>query len=177
MRLRLKYTLPLVQLCLALVLLRWDMLWWRTVARSMDMPGPSPASQLLVSINTPLALLEAFVFRHLPARWDLITFVVAIEVFWYWVGMNIVTWREQRAAYLFSWMPLRLLADVTIIGIGAFWILECCKEIYRYPDQRLFSARGWLYPLLLALPIVWGIVLVSFFGYDCIHSLVRRKSA
>jgi hypothetical protein len=75
MRLRLKYTLPLVQLCVALVRLRWDVLWWRTVARSMDMPGPSPASQLLVSINTPLALLEAFVFRHLPARWDLITFV------------------------------------------------------------------------------------------------------
>src|SRR3954454_4075156 len=118
MRLRLKYTLPFVQLCVALALLTLDALWRRTVAPSMDMPGPSPASQLLGSINAPLALLETFVFRHLPGRWDLITFVVAIGVFWYWVGMNIVSWREQRAAYLFLWTPLRLLADIMIIGLG-----------------------------------------------------------
>jgi ABC-type uncharacterized transport system permease subunit len=148
----------------------------------MDMPGPSPASQLLGSINAPLALLDAFVVRHLhlPGRWDLIIFVAAIAVFWYWVGMNIVSWREQRAAYLFSWTPLRLLADIMIIGGGTFLIVVGWKEIHRN-NERLFSAQDWQdwlwYTLSLALPILWGTMLITFFGYDCIRSLIRRKSA
>ena len=167
-----------MQVCVALGLFKWDALWWRTVARSMDMPGPSPAFQLLVSINAPLALPRAFVFRHLPGLWDPVTFTVAIGLFWYWVGMNFVSWRERRAAYLFSWRPLRLLADVLAIGVGLFWIGVCWNEI-RHPNERLFSVQDWLwYALLLGLPFLWGILLISFFGYDCIHSFVTRgKSA
>jgi hypothetical protein len=109
---------------------------------------------------------------------DPVTFTVAIGLFWYWVGMNIVSWRERRAAYLFSWRPLQLLADVLAIGVGLFWIGVCWNEI-RHPNERLFSVQDWLwYALLFGLPILWGIVLISFFGYDCIHSFVtRRKSA
>jgi hypothetical protein len=178
MRLPLKYALPLLHVCVALGLFTCDARWWRTVARSMDMPGPSPAFQLLASINAPLALPRALMFRHLHGLWDPITFIAAIGVFWYWVGLNIVSWRERRAAYLFSKIPLRLLADVLLIGVGVFWIFVCWKEIYPNPQERLFSAPDWgWYALLLGLPILWGIVLISFFGYDCIHSLVRRKSA
>jgi len=177
---RLSYTLPTVQLCMTAGLLAWDALWWRTVARSMDMPGASPASHLLVAINAPLSLLETFVFRHLPGWWHLTAYVVAIALFWYWVGMNIISWRERRSAFLFSWMPLRLLADAVIIGVGVFWIVVLWDEIRR-PNGRLFLAADWpiwlWYALSLSIPILWAIVLVSFFGYDCIHTLIRRKSA
>jgi hypothetical protein len=142
----------------------------------MDMPGPSPGFQLLVSINAPLALPRALVFRHLHGLWDPITFTVAIALFWYWVGLNIVSWRERRVAYLFSWRPLRLLTDVMLIGIGVFWIVVCWNEIDPYTNERLFSARDCLwYALLLGLPILWGTALISFFGYDCIHSLLRPE--
>ena len=177
MRLRLKYGLPLVQVGLAVTLLTWDAFWQRTMARHMDMPGPSPAFKLLVSINAPLALPRAFVFRHLPGWWDPITFTVGIGLLWYWVAMNIVSWRERGVAYLFSWRPLRLVADVVVIGIGLFWIVVCWNEIH-HPNERLFSLQDWMwYALLLGLPIVWGMVLISFFGYDCIHCLIRNKSA
>jgi hypothetical protein len=178
-RLRLKYALPLVQVGLAAGLFMWDAFWYRVVARHMDMPGTSPAFKLLVSINAPLALPRAFVFRHLPGWWDPVTFIVAIGLFWYWVGMNIVSWRERRIAYLFSWRPLRLLADALFIGVGVFWIVVCWNEIHG-PNERLFSAQDWQdwlwYAISLGLPILWGIVLISFFGYDCSRSLVRSES-
>ena len=178
--LALKCTLPFVQLCVALALLTLDALWGGQWRHPWTCRAPRQLPKLLGSINAPLALLETFVFRHLPRRWDLITFVAAIGVFWYWVGMNIVSWREQRAAYLFPWTPLRLLADIMIIGLGTFLIVVCWKEIQRY-NERLFSAQDWQdwlwYALSLALPILWGTVLITFFGYDCIHSLIRRKSA
>jgi hypothetical protein len=108
----------------------------------MDMPGPSPAFQLLVSINAPLALPRVLVFRHLHGWWDPITFTVAIAFFWYWIGMNIVSWRQRRLAYLFSWRPLRLLTDILLIGVGVFWIAVCGNEIHVYPP---FSAHDWLW--------------------------------
>ena len=167
-----------MQICVAIGLFRWDALWWKTTARSMDMPGPSPASQLLLSINLPLALPHALLSRHLYGWWDSITFTVAIGLFWYWVAMNIVSWRERRVAHLFSWRPLRILADIVIVGMGVFWIVVCWKEISHYPDERLFSVPTPLwYALLLGLSILWGMVLVSFFGYDCILSLPRRTAA
>ncbi len=35
----------------------------------------------------------------------------------------------------------------------------------------------WWYALLLGLPILWGMVLVSVYGCDRIHSLIRRTAA
>jgi hypothetical protein len=58
------------------------------------MPGPAPAFKLLVSINAPVALLRAFLYRHLPGYWDDVTFILGIGLFWYWIALNILRFRE-----------------------------------------------------------------------------------
>lgn len=116
--------------------------------------------------------------RYLYGLWDRVTLTVAIGLFWYWVAMNIVSWRERRVAYLFSRRPLRILADSVIIGIGVLWIVVCFKEISHYPDERIFSAPNalWYAPAVGIADSV-GDSSGFVFWLRLHHSLVRRTPA
>jgi hypothetical protein len=178
MRLKLKYTLPLVQVLLAVVLLAWTERWERALMRTGDMPGPPPCFTLLIAINAPLAIPRMFVFRYLRGWWDDITFVVAIAVFWYWVSLNIESWQKDRRLFLFSWMPLRLAGDMVGVGIGVIWTSVLWGgNGYRYSLPSHLSVRDWLWFVPCAgLPILWSAVLIILFGRDLVYCIQHFKA-
>jgi hypothetical protein len=101
---------------LTLGLLSWDYSWQK-VHRSW---GTSPGFSLLVGINAPAALGRALLARHLPGWWDLGVLLVAVGLLWYWVGLNVESWRQRRMAWVSSRRALRLVADSAFIVIGVF---------------------------------------------------------
>lgn len=175
---KLQYGLPPFQMILAMALLVWNAKWYVAMRlRHIDMPGTSPAYKLLISINAPLALPRAFWSRylHLPVLWDNLALVVAIGFLWYWVALNVLSWRERRTVCIFSWMPLRLCGDVALICVGMFWLLDCWYEIIRF-----YQPVAWLdwarLTLLVGLPIAWSVVLILFFGRDLVYCVLRKKA-
>jgi hypothetical protein len=176
MRLKLKYTLPIVQTLAAVALLVWSDRWQRALMHTNCMPDPPPSFTLLIAINAPLAIPRSLVFEHLPGWWDYITLVVAIAVFWYWVSLNIESWQQNRRLFLFSWMPLRLVGDTIAIGIGVMWALVLWRGS-RYSLPPHLSFRDWLWFVPCAcLPILWSAVLILLFGRDFVSCLLRSKA-
>jgi hypothetical protein len=176
MRLKLKYTLPIVQTLVAVALLVWSDRWQRALMRTGDMLASPPSFTLLIAINAPLAIPRSLVFEHLPGWWDYITLVVAIAVFWYWVSLNIESWQQNRRLFLFSWMPLRLVGDTIAIGIGVMWALVLWRGS-RYSLPPHLSFRDWLWFVPCAcLPILWSAVLILLFGRDFVSCLLRSKA-
>ncbi len=176
MRLKLKYSLPLVQTLVAVALLVWTDRWDRALMRTADMPGPAPSFTLLIAINAPLAIPRMLVFRYLLGWWDDLTLVVAIAVFWYWVSLNIESWKQNRRLYLSSWKPLRLVEDTIAIAIGAIWIFGLWgSRMYSLPPH--LSLRDWLWFVpCTGLPILWSAVLILLFGRDFVFCFLHPKS-
>jgi len=176
MRLKLKYSLPLVQTLVAVALLAWSDRWERALMRTADMPGPPPSFTLLIAINAPLAIPRMLVFEHLPGWWDDITLVVGIAVFWYWVSLNIESWQQNRRLFLSSWTPLRLVGDTIAVGIGVMWA-SILWGGHRYSLPPHLSFRDWLWFVpCLCLPILWSAVLILLFGRDFACWLLRSKA-
>ena len=180
MRLKLKYVLPLVQTLLAVALLVWTDHWERALMRIQDMPGTPPSFTLLIAINAPLALPRARAFRYLPGGdgwWDDITLVLAIWVFWHWVALSIESWQRGRHIAMFSWVPLRLVTDVTAIGIGVMWAFLLLHSRSSYSLPPLLSWTDWLWFVpCICLPILWSAVLIILFGRDFVSCLRHHKT-
>jgi hypothetical protein len=165
---KLKYVLPLAQIAIALTLLAWHYQWTRQMMRS-DMPGPSPAFTFLTAINFPVAILRLLYSHYLFSRWDPTMFVLSIGLLWYWVSLNILSWRESRSVYTFSWPPLRILGDILLAGFGAIWIFEFFwkERTYTY----MGSPSRWAATIMA---LAWCVILVFFFGRDLIQHIRRR---
>jgi hypothetical protein len=136
MRLKLKYALPLVQMALAVGLLRWSHLWYRSQAKISDMPGPAPAFTLLMSINASLALVRGFIYRYLPGYWDGAILIVVIGLFWYWIALDILRWRERRSVVMFAWHSLRIRISPMAEGCSRyvlFYVLVSCTDFLLRP--------------------------------------------
>jgi hypothetical protein len=176
MRLKLKYALPLVQTLVAVSLLVWTDRWETALMRIQDMPGTPPSFTLLIAINAPLAMPRALVFRYLPGRWDDITLVLAIAVFWYWVSLNIESWQQSRRLFLFSWTPLRLVGDTIAVGIGVMWTFVLWRgRAYSLPP--LLSLTDWLWFVpCICLPILRSAALILLFGRDFVYCLLLSKA-
>lgn len=176
MRLRLKYVLPPIQTLVAVALEVWTYRWEMALRRVQDMPGTPPSFTLLVAINAPLAIPRVLVFRYLPGWWDDITFAAAIAVFWYWVSLNIESWRRGRRVYVFSWMPLRLAADTLVVGIGVMWAYILWHgRAYGLPATDSLTDWLWAIPCV-SLPALWSAVLILFFGRDFISAFRTARS-
>ena len=187
MRMKLKYVLPLAQMALAVWLLWWTIASERAAMRHSDMPGTPLVFAFLVSINAPLALPRVFVFMHLPGWWEYITFIAAIGLLWYWVALNIHSWKRERSLFTFSWSPLRLTVDIVAISLGGILAYINWNEIHHY--MPIFSNWSWLVPstrLSLAwsgfwfipstvLYLGWSVVLIYFFGRDFLHCFLGKK--
>ena len=175
MRLRLKYGLPALQMLLAIVLLVWTDRWERALMRVQDMPGTPPSFTLLMAINAPLAMPRAFVFRYLSWWWDDITLVVAVGLLWYWVALTVESWKQSRRISLFSSLPLRIIGDLTVVGIGcsvACGILLAHWSFIFPPHSR----ADWLLRIpSLCLLILWAAVLILLFGRDLLNSILHRE--
>jgi hypothetical protein len=173
MRVKLKYALPLVQMALALALRVSSQLWYRAMGRIQDMPGPFPPSQLLVSVNAPVALPLSFLYRHMIGWYDA-AFFAAIGALWYWVALNICSWRERRVVCMFTWKPLRLMGDLVLVGVGMVWAFVCTHEVlHGYWPHTPF---GWLWDgVCMGFVLAWSLALMFFFGRDLIHCLLRKE--
>jgi hypothetical protein len=179
MRLKLKYVLSPLQMLLAVAFLVWTDHWERALRRIQDMPGPRPSFTLLIAINAPLAMPRALIFRYLPGRWDEITLVVAIGMFWYWVSLNIESWQRSRRVFVFSWMPSRLAVDTIAIGIGAMWVFVLAhNRTYQFPAlvSSTVSSTDWMWFVpCMCLPILWSAALILLFGRDFAQCVLASK--
>lgn len=187
MRLKLRFVLPVVQMLVAVALLVWTDRWERALMRIMDMPGTPPSFTLLIAINAPLATPRALVYRYLPGWWDQITLVVVIGVFWYWVSLNIESWQQKRRLFIFSWVPLRLVADAIAVAIGVMWVFMLWGAhwytVPRYTVPPGVSiVRGWSLSQWLRfvpcsfLPVLWSATLIFFFGRDILHCVLHYRN-
>lgn len=173
MRVKLRYTLPEVQMALAIGAFWWSDRWFRVQMRLQDMPGPAPAFTLLMALNAPLALLRAFYYRFLPEFWYRVAFVATIGLFWQWVGANIESWRRNREVLTFHRAPLRILADLVLIALGilcGIWFAGEWREVGPLSWPSLPWILGFVGPL-----VTWSLALTLFFGRDFIHCARRRK--
>ena len=175
MRRKLEYVVPSLQVLLAIALLVWTYRWQEALMRIQDMPGTPPFFALLIAINAPLAFPRALVFRHLPGWWEWITLVVAIGMLWYWVSLNIKSWRQSRRVFMFSWTPLRLAGDAVAVGIGAMWVFVLLRDrAFRLPV--LISSKDWLWFVpCWCLTILWAATLILLFGRDFAQCLLPSK--
>jgi hypothetical protein len=177
MRVKLRYVLPVAQMALAVGLLWWTNLWWKTVRGLYDMPGTAPAFRLCISINAPIALIRALWFRHVSTFGDTLVLVLAVGVLWYWVGLNVESWQRNRTVVMFSWTPLRMGGDLLLIAIGVFWGLTFVvntRDLRPMPWSwaTLLWAIGIFGPLL-----AWSLVLIFFFGRDFVNCVRAMRRA
>ena len=170
--------MPAAQMVLAAALLWWSERWFRTVGRFDDMPGPAPASRLFFSLNAPVLLAQNLWSHCVSARGDSVALVVAAGVLWYWVALNVESWRRSRSVLGFRWIPLRLAVDLLLVAMGAFWGLVFAAEGRDALSPYLhlhWSGSLWLSGILGPL-LAWSVVLIAFFGRDFVLCLRKKAS-
>jgi hypothetical protein len=180
---KIRYALPLVQMLLAATLLWWDHLLSRVGDRACDMAGPTPAFSLLIAINMPVSLPRMAWYRHVPYPLEDFILIAAVGLFWYWVALNIPSWR--RTGFSSWWRPVQLVVDLAIVALGVVsGLYGVGKE---YDGSRSFTygvgcfgPNLWFrfLPLILigCFYLAWSLVLIFFFGRDFIHALRRAPA-
>lgn len=172
-----RHILPLVQTVVAVALLWWSARWWEVQGHLQDTPVVAPGVRLLFALNAPLIPLRLLWSQILPPLWDDASMVVTIALLWYLVAKNIASWREQRKVFIFSQLPLRLVADGILICDGAFLLLYFIggvRWLLMYPSRMLIYPSRMVAWLLLVLPLCWSFVLIFFFARDFVRCLRRR---
>ncbi len=183
---KIKYALPLGQMILTAGLLWWDHSLSRAANRVCDMAGPSPAFSLLVAINLPVNLPRIIWERYLPYSWSVFTLIAVVGLFWYWIALNVRSWR-QRGTVLSWWRPGRMVVDFVIVAFGLMWGLYGVGISYLKwprsfsPGMGCFGLNLWftVLPLIMITCsyLAWSLVLIFFFGRDFIHCAFRKTAA
>lgn len=175
---RLYVLLPLAQMAIAGVLLRWSERF-TALTHLQDMPGPDRAFVLCISINAPVFLLRALWFRHLSGWHDHALLIVVIGLLWFWVAFSIRSWQSRRAVGMFSWKPLRSAGDLLVTAVGALlgfvFVMNFPEVVIRIKYSRDFTDALWI-GSEPALFLAWSIVLIFFFVRDFIHCIYSAKS-
>lgn len=169
MRLKLRYALPLAQMALAVALLHWSDVWLRAAMRVADSPGVPPALTALRCINAPVVLVRGLWNPLVRYPWDDAIFVATIGIFWYWVALNIQSWRQRGTVLLFGWVPLRITTDLVLIGLGVFVCFVFGTASY-LPLEGL-----WAWFLRISV-LAWSLGSVFLFGRDLIQCLRPNKA-
>jgi hypothetical protein len=177
MHVRLRYALPAAQMLLAVGLVWWSDRWFEVQMRLQDMPGPAPAFQLCACINAPVALVRSLCFRHLSHYDDSIALVIAVGALWYWVALNVESWRRDRMVLTFRWAPVRISTDLLLVAMGVLfgcWFVAEGGILSPSP----WPLASWLWIAGLLTPLLgWSLALIFSFGRDFIHCIRGRKPA
>jgi hypothetical protein len=183
---KLKYLLPAANVVLRLLLLRWNNSLWHLVR--CDAPGPSGVDRLLMSMNAPLIFQLRAWYDTFSYPWNVVTELVAVGLFWYWIALNISSWRSGGSMITFSWRPARFVLDAVLIVLGLVFVLLAANEsmsalLYAEVVKRSgFNSVGCFGPIsheLLASATAacfylgWCAVLVLFCGRDFMQG--RRR--
>jgi hypothetical protein len=173
MRVRLRYALPLGQMTLAAVCLRLEFL--NGVAqRGADSRGLSPAFLLLECFDFPVSFpLKLTLYGYLPALWFGAFSVAAIGMFWYWVALWIDRYNKRRPLFQFVSAPLRIVADVLVIAMGAClgWFLIAEARDYPHNGPLSLDVLGWWFIPTNASLLFWTVGPILIFGKDLIQYL------
>jgi hypothetical protein len=159
--------LPLAQMALGVVLFWRNDLWMTAAMHVDDMPGPSPAFTLLLSMNPPVTLLHGYLYWHMSPLWERALTVASIGALWYWIALNVDSWRERKMILQFKRPPLRITADLLAIPLGAFLEAICVRDFSYHP-------LPWRVPIWISV-LVWSFGPMFFFGRDLVYC-IRRKS-
>jgi hypothetical protein len=159
--LKLRYVLPVTQMALAYALLLWSQVWERILTQRVHgMVGPLPPFNLLVLLNLPAAILRGFWFRYLPSPWDDFLLIPVIGLLWYWVALNIESWRKAKGVLRFKSIHAQIAADaLPIVGglaIAFVCIFNMRRSMYSPVFFILFETFGFL----------WCAFLIFFFSRD-----------
>jgi hypothetical protein len=179
--------LPAAQVALAVALLWWSSVLFFASHRGCDMPGTSPTYRVLLAINAPLFLPRAMweYYLYLSYIGTNAALIIAVGLFWYWVALNIRSWRRRRAMLMFSWRPARFFLDVFLVIYGGLLALigmfEGFDAIQAAPSTwhgiGCFGPNFWfdLLPSFVTagLYLAWALVLVFFFGRDFLYASRR----
>jgi hypothetical protein len=137
-----------------------------------DMPGPSPAFTMLVSLNAPLAFIRAIYYRHVPELLDRAGFIAAIGLLWYYVALNIESLRRAQAIFASSRLGLRLATDFLLVAAGVWCGFWSIADGYYF---HLPLTLSWPYRLSCCMRAIWSVSLIFFFGRDFIIC-IRQKN-
>jgi len=186
---RIKYALPIAQMILTSLLMRWDSALQIASWRTCDMPGPTPAVTVLISINAPLALPFAIWNRYLSYNWSFAILIVAVGLFWYWIGLNAEAWRHRKKVLMFSWRPAQSVTDTLLVASGiVFGLLGASRMLdamhyahFQMQGRGCFGPNPWftLVPdvIIACCLLGWAFTLVFFFGRDLMRSARRHSAA
>jgi hypothetical protein len=185
---KIRYVLPPVQMAIAMALLLWNDTLLLASRRWCDMPGASPASRLLTSIDAPVALLSMAWDRYLSYPWNVAARLGAVGIFWYWVALNMEAWRERKEILMISLRPARWTLDVLLFLSGFVLGVIGAEDMYEVIRYAPFATRPGCfgpYPWLTIVPdatvacllLGWSFVLVYFFSRDFVHSIRRSRPA
>jgi len=117
---------------------------------------------------------ERWYWNH---RADDIAIVAAVGLLWFWVSLNVESWRQNRTVYSFSRRSLRVAVDLLLIALGAFWGMTFVAEMFWEVRARVIALpfASWLFLLVVYGPLlVWFLALTFFFGRDATRCVVQR---
>jgi hypothetical protein len=144
-------------------------------------PGLDPAYVILASMNSPVAIarvaaMNALFSRelnYLPPLWDGVTLIGASGLLWYWVAVNIDSWRKSGTIRSFAWTPLRVVTDLIVLGICALLMCLLVFGLRNGPAGTL-SLTTWQSGTLVLSYIAWVVGQGCLFGYDLYFVLRGR---
>jgi hypothetical protein len=182
---RLPLILGIAQMLIAALLI-WQSQVWNVamMKRVRGTFGPGPWFIVCTSIDFPVAMLRGL--------WDRATFfggisyvdygllVFATGVLWWWVGLNIVSLREQRSPFVPRSLPLRICMDLLFVAVGLFlgWYVFRCDLNLVLRSDWVFVFRYYfpstaegllLFALQTSLHSAWAIAILFVFGRDLTH--------
>jgi hypothetical protein len=177
---KLQYGLPAAQMVLVVLLLSWNNSLYEFARGRCDMPGQSPADGLLISLNAPLVLQLSIWNYSFSYPWNRVLETGAVGLFWYWVALNISSYRRGESMLTFSWKPARFALNVVLILLGlAIGLLSVARgrEALRFWTLSCYSANPWFgWPLSTTVACIylgWSLILIVFCGRDLIQSMPR----
>jgi hypothetical protein len=165
-RMKLKYALPVTQSALAIFLLHEYQLWL-VMTRNADMPGPGPAGTILVLINVPVALVRGVWFRSHDVFWPDWIFVLALAIFWFWVGQEIESRLVERRT------PVNIRSQLAKIAIDVLLIVSSVSFFGGFHTEFRWFPWSYFIPSL-ASSLFWLLGPPVLLGYD-LFSMARRK--
>jgi hypothetical protein len=195
MDIKVKYAMPVLQVFLASGLLRWSYIWTRAAERICDMPGSDPAWKLLLSVNAPVFLARGICHSLAPSHsgFDpLVAFLVddvllvgAVGLFWYWVALNLYSWRSRRMVFMFRAVPMRMAGDALLTSAGVllgYWSMVEARQIGPVPHgMGCFGSLAWFWWLpsviMVGTTLAWSLILGLLFARDFLYCLLRKTTA
>ncbi len=73
---------------------------------------------------------------------DDVVLIFAVGLLWYWVALNIRSWRRRRAVLMFSWRPARFSLDGSLVLYGALFGLVGLSRGYDAIRYAPYLARA-----------------------------------